>query len=225
MLESDGIAVVLIDATDPHLPHVSIDDEAAGRLSGEHLLAAGHRRVGFVGFPESSPLGMTSGARRRRGLAGALSAADATLPDAYVKLGASGRVTAGRVTAELLALDRPPTAIFAESDVLASGVISAVERAQLSVPRDVSVIGFDDLGLAEAIGLTTVRQPLRESGRRGTELLLHALEPDHQPVLAGLPALEIVERRTVAPPAVTGRDRPSPGRDRRGARGSGAQAR
>jgi DNA-binding LacI/PurR family transcriptional regulator len=72
------------------------------------------------------------------------------------------------------------------------------------VPGDLSVIGFDDIELAAAIGLTTVRQPLRESGRLGARLLLAALDddqassPDEPP--PGLPALEVVARRTVSQP-------------------------
>ena len=76
------------------------------------------------------------------------------------------------LTRQLLALRRPPTAIFAASDVQAFGVLDAAARAGLAVPGDLSVIGFDDIELAAAIGLTTVRQPLRESGRLGAQLLL-----------------------------------------------------
>jgi LacI family transcriptional regulator len=80
------------------------------------------------------------------------------------------------LASELLALRRRPTAIFAASDVQAFGVLDAAARAGLSVPGDLSVIGFDDIELAAAIGLTTVRQPLRESGRLGAHLLLAALD-------------------------------------------------
>jgi LacI family transcriptional regulator len=72
------------------------------------------------------------------------------------------------------------------------------------VPGDLSVIGFDDIELAAAIGLTTVRQPLRESGRLGARLLLAALDGDETSVPGesprGLPALEVVVRRTVSQP-------------------------
>jgi DNA-binding LacI/PurR family transcriptional regulator len=105
------------------------------------------------------------------------------------------------LTRQLLALRRPPTAIFAASDVQAFGVLDAAARAGLSVPGDLSVIGFDDIELAAAIGLTTVRQPLRESGRVGAQLLLRALngEPDAAP--PQLPPLEVIARRTVSPPS------------------------
>jgi DNA-binding LacI/PurR family transcriptional regulator len=87
--------------------------------------------------------------------------------------------------------------------VQAFGVLDAAARAGLSVPGDLSVIGFDDIELAAAIGLTTVRQPLRESGRLGAHLLLAALdgeEPSAPRSPPGLPALEVVVRRTVSQP-------------------------
>jgi len=82
-------------------------------------------------------------------------------------------------------------------------VLDAAARAGLAVPGDLSVIGFDDIELAAAIGLTTVRQPLRESGRIGAQLLLQALKgEDGSPTAppARLPALEVVPRRTVSRP-------------------------
>ena len=85
------------------------------------------------------------------------------------------------LTRQLLALRRPPTAIFAASDVQAFGVLDAAARAGLAVPGDLSVVGFDDIELAAAIGLTTVRQPLRESGRVGAQLLLGALAGEETP--------------------------------------------
>jgi LacI family transcriptional regulator len=83
--------------------------------------------------------------------------------------------------------------------VQAFGVLDAAARAGLGVPEDLSVIGFDDIELAAAIGLTTVRRPLRESGRAGAALLLSALDGDGPAPPPSLPDLAVVRRRTVAP--------------------------
>ena len=83
-------------------------------------------------------------------------------------------------------------------------MLDAAARAGLAVPGDLSVIGFDDIELAAAIGLTTVRQPLRESGRVGAQLLLQRARRRERllpPRRRQLPALEVVVRRTVSPPA------------------------
>jgi LacI family transcriptional regulator/LacI family repressor for deo operon, udp, cdd, tsx, nupC, and nupG len=101
-----------------------------------------------------------------------------------------------RASAEAL-LDLPdrPTAIFAASDVQAMGVLEAARAKGLRVPDDLAVIGFDDIEMAEVLGLTTVRQPLRETGARGVELLLSAIDGDAEPT-EELAPLTVVARRT-----------------------------
>jgi DNA-binding LacI/PurR family transcriptional regulator len=94
----------------------------------------------------------------------------------------------------------PPTAAFCSNDLGAIALLEHCDRVGLRVPQDLSVVGFDDIDIASYAGLTTVRQPLFESGRRGAELLLHALEGHpHPPGVETLP-LELVVRGTTAPP-------------------------
>ncbi|MCU1379944.1 MAG: LacI family transcriptional repressor, partial [Acidimicrobiales bacterium] len=109
-----------------------------------------------------------------------------------------------RLTEQLLALRPRPTAVFAASDILGLGVLEAAKAAGLSVPDDLSVVGFDDIDVSSYIGLTTVHQPLVESGRVGAGLLLEALSGEGAPIAGEhkLP-LELVTRSTTAPP--TGR--------------------
>ena len=202
-LHRDGVPTVLVDVAHALVPNVAIDDVAGGAMAAGHLLAAGHRDIAFVGDVENNPR-FASSQRRLEGMREVMSEAGVALPARYVRRGPYGRETALELTRELLALRRRPTAIFAASDVQAFGVLDAAARAGLSVPGDLSVIGFDDIELAAAIGLTTVRQPLRESGRLGAQLLLAALDAegtssaDAPP--PALPALEVVVRRTVSQP-------------------------
>jgi DNA-binding LacI/PurR family transcriptional regulator len=199
-LRGQQLPAVLIDAMHAALPHVVVDDEAGGALAAEHLLERGHHRIAFVGDLAENPFGFASSERRLRGLRAAIERAGGKLREDYVRRGPFGRETARGLTRELLALDPPPTAIFAASDTQAFGVLDAVARAGLVVPDDVSVIGFDDIEVAGAIGLTTVRQPLRESGRIGARLLLAALEDDDGDGPAGVRRtgeLSVVARRTV----------------------------
>ena len=197
-LARDGLPTVLVDVANAPLPHVGIDDVGGGAMATRHLLDAGHRDIAFVGDVEENPFGFASSERRLDGFRAALEEADVPLPAAYVRRGPFGRATAGRLTRQLLALRRRPTAIFAASDVQAFGVLDAAARAGLTVPDDLSVIGFDDIELADAIGLTTVRQPLRESGRAGATLLLQSLNGGPPESPPALPDLTVVRRRTVA---------------------------
>jgi LacI family transcriptional regulator, galactose operon repressor len=195
-LRRDALPTVLIDAAHPDLPHVVVDDVAGGELAARHLLEAGHRRIAFVGDVEDNPFGFTSSERRLRGMRAELARAGVALVPEYVKRGPHGREVATALTAQLLVLERPPTAIFAASDVQAFGALDAAAQAGLSVPHGLSVIGFDDIDLAGAIGLTTVRQPLRETGRVGAALLLRGLEGERLEPDEHVASLAVVQRRT-----------------------------
>jgi DNA-binding LacI/PurR family transcriptional regulator len=194
-LQQERMPVVLVDVRHPALPRVVIDDVLGGRLATEHLLGKGHRRIGFVG-DAPSPLGFTSSEQRCRGMHQALRSAAINPMRAMERRGSHGREHARELAAQLLGLEDRPTAIFAASDVQAMGVLQAAAAMGVSVPRDLAVIGFDDIDEAEVLELTTVRQPLRESGVRGAELLLSAIEGHDSEPIEELAALHVIERRT-----------------------------
>jgi DNA-binding LacI/PurR family transcriptional regulator len=196
-LRRDELPAVLVDSTHPGLSRVVIDNFRGGELAGEHLLAQGHRRIGFVGDHPDNPYGFTSSEDRRLGFRRALERAGITPDPALERFGPHGREEAGELAASLLELPEPPSAIFAASDLQAIGVLKAAERLAIRVPDELAVIGFDDVDLAEIVGLTTIRQPLREGGALAADLLLAAIEDGG----AGAPseelqALTVVERRT-----------------------------
>ncbi len=202
---------VLIDTSHPALPSVGIDDHSGGRIATEHLLSLGHERIAFVGEPERNPFGFVSSRYRQEGYASALADAGVAFERRYVKHGPHLRNAARQLASELFAMADPPTAIVAASDVQALGVLEAARLAGKSVPRDVSVIGYDDIDLAAYSGLTTVRQPLEMSGQRGSEILTGALATGIRPIpFVEELAIELVVRGTTsAPPraAKTGRAR------------------
>jgi DNA-binding LacI/PurR family transcriptional regulator len=193
--ESAGVPVTLVDTEHPGVPGVFIDDVEGGRLAAEHLLALGHRRIGYIGDREPHPFGFTSSARRRIGATGAIEEAGAEL---VVRRGPHGRDQARAITIDMLTSEDPPTAIFAPSDLQALGVLEAAEDLGLDVPGDLSVVGFDDIEVARYAGLTTVAQPLEESGKRGAEMLIGSLVG--QPIRAERLELRLVVRRTTAAP-------------------------
>jgi DNA-binding LacI/PurR family transcriptional regulator len=194
-LTRDGLPVVMVDIGHPDVPHVVIDDEHGGELATEHLLARGHRRIGFVGDRRENPFGFTSSEQRCRGFRRALRRAGVeAVPELEVR-GRHGREEARELARSLLDRDDRPTAIFAASDTQAVGVLEAAHALALRVPEDVAVIGFDDIEIAAPLGLSTVRQPLRQSGARGAEMLLAAIA-GAEPGTADLDALQVVGRRT-----------------------------
>ena len=136
---------------------------------------------------------------RTRGYERALAAAGIEVRDEYVREGTRLPHVARAIAAELLSLPERPTAIFAASDTQAIGVLEAARALEIVVPGELSVIGFDDIEVAAYIGLTTVRQPLLESGRRGAKLLLQTLAGSPVQPLRELLPLELIVRTTTGP--------------------------
>jgi LacI family transcriptional regulator len=201
-LLEDGLPTVLVEFARSEFSSIVIDDEAGGRLAARYLLERGHRRFAFVGEgwleTSSAPKRVvTQKDLRLRGFRAELAAANHELSDGYV-LDAFNSVDAGRQAGhKLLQVADRPTAIFAHSDVLAAGVLQAARDRQLQVPSQLAVMGFDDRDFAAYLGLTTVRQPLFDSGQIAMNLLTNRLIRGGSgvPQMVGLP-LEVVARET-----------------------------
>lgn len=194
--------VVLVDVGHEDLPHVVTDDVLGGYLATRHLLDLGHRRIGFVGDPAKNPFGFSSSIKRQQGFLKALTEVGVRPLPTYLKEGTHGRHVAHRLTTELLSLPEPPTAIFAASDTQALGVLEAAQQLGFTIPGDLSIIGFDDIEVSPYVGLTTIRQPLCQSGARGAELLLASLRGEGLGMVREVLPLELVVRKTTAPPSV-----------------------
>jgi len=195
-----GVPTVLLDARHPDLSRVVIDDVAGGRLATRHLIELGHRRIGFVGDQLDNPFNFISSRDRYEGYRQALAEASIPFSAEYFRQGEHGREPARQMASDLLALPDPPTAIAAASDTQAFGVLEAAQDAGMRVPEDLSVIGYDDIEIAEYLGLTTIRQPLFALGVEGVALLLDSIaNPPPAPRRVLLP-VELVVRGTTAPP-------------------------
>jgi LacI family transcriptional regulator len=157
----------------PFAHAVTIGDEEAAHAMTAHLIALGHRRIGFIaGNPNQ-----TASALRRAGHERALREAGQVLD---AKLVAQGDFTyrSGLDAAEtLLACPRRPTAIFASNDDMAAAAVAVAHRHRLVVPSDLSICGFDDTAMATTIWpeITTIRQPVAEMARRAIALLAESV--------------------------------------------------
>jgi len=174
-LRAARLPCVLVDAPHPGVPCVVIDDVHGGEVGTSHLIELGHRRIGFIGDKSPDPFRFAASRDRTRGYERALARAGIELRPEYVRDGTQSHHVARSTAIDLLRLPQRPTAVFAASDQQALGVLEAARILGIRVPEELSVVGFDDIDIAAHIGLTTVRQPLYESGRRGAELLLQML--------------------------------------------------
>jgi DNA-binding LacI/PurR family transcriptional regulator len=167
--------VAILPASDPRHPgliQIVHDDALGGEMAAEYLLAKGHSRLGFVGDTNIAAFTGAVSDHKLDRFRQTLARSGVALPDAYVRLVPFGMEPAREQAHQILGLPEPPTAIFAGSDTQALGVIRAARERGLRVPEDVAVMGFDDIEHAEAFGLTTVSQQLKESGRLAVELVL-----------------------------------------------------
>ena len=167
-----GTPLLLVDRAITGVPaDVVISDNREGaRIAVRHLLELGHRRIAFVG----GPIHLTVAQDRHRGCVDALAEAGHALDSALTFHGAFD-YAAGRDALEMfLRAAHRPTAVFASSDQQAIGLLRACSDAGIGVPGDVSVVGFDDIPLAELVSprLTTVSQPLESLGSRAVRLVL-----------------------------------------------------
>jgi DNA-binding LacI/PurR family transcriptional regulator len=188
-----ALPIVLVDSTAlPEFPSIDIDDEGGARAAAAHLVELGHVRFLVLGVEppqpttEIDPEGVTG--RRMRGYRSAMSVAGIALTDDRLVVGPAS--VEGGATAFERAWSRGirPTAVLAMSDAMAIGAMRAIRAHGQHVPRDVSVVGFDDIDIATQTDppLTTVHQPIRRKGEEAVRLLLDVIDghvaktPEHR---------------------------------------------
>lgn len=216
-LVTANLPVVVIDqrGTLNRFPSVSVDNYGGAQLAVEHLAELGHTRIAFVSGNEA-----IEGVRdRQRGYHDALVGRGLSCDPELVVIGDLSQMTAFEVASSLLDLPDPPSAIFAANDQSAFGVIAAVREAGLRVPDDISVVGFDDIPMAEQFhpALTTVRQPFQQMASSAVNTLLAQIAGlDAASQRITFPA-ELVVRDSTGP-ALAERRRPVEGAHRRKSR-------
>lgn len=193
-LHESSIPIVLIEYPEADFSTVEIDDIYGGRLAAEYLVNKGHRQIAFMGDTDIPEYGIHPISLRLVGFRQGLENRDISLKD--VILTPYSHEDARKNAEKLLKQPNPPTAIFAATDLQAIGIIRAAREIGMRVPQDLAVLGFDDLDIAEYVGLSTIRQPLDESGRVAVELLTARLTMPERPVQHVRLPLSVIQRNT-----------------------------
>jgi LacI family transcriptional regulator len=199
LLEQASAAVVLTWCGDHRFSTIAVDNARAGRFAVQHLIGLGHLRIGVV-------LGALHFNDRQQarlaGIRAAIEEAGLTLPDWCISeqpLSLAGGRTG---CAQMLALNKPPTAIIGGIDLLAIGCIEEAHARGVAVPGDLSIVGIDNLDMSAHLfpALTTVHLPVARIGELAAESLLAQLRSDGTAAHVELP-VELVVRRSTGPPA------------------------
>ncbi|MBL8552536.1 MAG: LacI family DNA-binding transcriptional regulator [Hyphomonadaceae bacterium] len=200
MLEERGchyvrVASALLDAPSRL---VLSTDRAVAADAARHLADLGHTRIAMI----AGPPGYRSRKERRDGFVDGLRSRGLDLAPDYVVDGAYTYESGVEGARALLSRKPRPTAIFASNDEMAAGVYQVAREMQLAIPRDLSIVGFDDTPMSARLAppLTTVRWPIAEMGRAAAEKLLAAEAGGDEPSSARPFPAHLVERESTAPP-------------------------
>jgi LacI family transcriptional regulator len=202
---SDRYPLVVVDPLvwiDARIPSVAAANASGAEQAMQHLLELGHRRIAAI----TGPPGWVATEERRQAYRGALAAAGIAF-DPGLELEADFDFEPGaQAAAVLLDLDRPPTAIFAFSDMIAIGAMGAARSRGISIPDELSIVGFDDSAYATVVhpALTTVRQPLAEMGTTAVDLLVRLMQEETVDTRHLEAFTRLVVRDTTAPPRTGG---------------------
>lgn len=182
-------------------PYVFMDDQKAAREQTLRLWNMGHRRIAFI----DGPADHGSAARRRLGYVEAMRDRGVEPRPEWIAKGEFLSLSGFNATEALLRLPERPTAIFAANDEMAVGALAAAAKNGLSVPRDLSVVGFDDTPAAEAAWprLTTIRQPTAEMAEAAVEMLIDGFgdERFRGTVAARQLDYRLIQRDSAGPPS------------------------
>jgi DNA-binding LacI/PurR family transcriptional regulator len=181
---------------------IAVDFEAGIRAAADHLVDLGHRRIAHV----SGPTDLRTACTRRDIFLAAL-ARRGIDPAAIVVVEGNFRIDGGRqAMAGLASLSQPPTAVFAGNDLMALGIVWEARKRGLEVPRDLSVVGLDDILLAQQSvpSLTTVALPRYEIGNLAMRMLLDLIPMAHEsrsaPICRDVVSTQLQVRQSTAPP-------------------------
>lgn len=186
------------------VPSVRSDNEGGARLAVRHLHELGHRSIAHV----TGPAGNVLTHARRDGMASERARLDLPVRDEWIIRGDFSLQSGHEAARRILDMSERPTAVFCASDMVAFGMISGLTAGGLSVPRDISVVGFDDIEMSSHYvpALTTIHQDRRQLGHWAAKLLRKSVEPGGGAEEDALPQLKVIDvdlmvRASTAPPA------------------------
>jgi LacI family transcriptional regulator len=198
-LVSRNMPVVMIDRNVPNVEVDAVlsDNQLGGYLATHHLIELGHRRIACISGPSS----ITPSSERIIGYRKALEEAGIPYDENLVIRGDYHAQSGMEITHSILKMEPRPSAIFALNDLMALGALRAAAEAGYSVPRDLAVVGYDDLEITHFTNppLTTIAQPKKEIGAQAIHLLVERISQKNRPPTRLVLSPELIVRRSTQP--------------------------
>jgi len=178
-----------------HLNYVDVENENGGYLAAKHLIDLKHEKIALI----QGPADRSDSCEREDGFRRALQDTNVPLNKDYIVRGNFTEKSGFDAAKLLLENQQAPTAIFAANDLMAIGAIKAIQQKGLTVPRDISVVGFDDIkpALENTPALSTIHQPIKEIGSLGAKYLMTESDQKNEQVKMSLP-VSLIERESSA---------------------------
>lgn len=196
-LSSSSFETVLMESSHPTFCSFQINNEYGGQLAAEHLLKKGYQRFAFIDYKTSQDQAIRPGRARLRGYRKTLENSHFTLKEEHIVIVPMDELHPTRQKVEALFNQiELPTALFVAADYLTLLVIRIAQERGFRIPQDIAVVGFDNIELAELMGITTISQSLDEMGQLAAKLLLGRLDNPDEPIQNILIQLELIERDT-----------------------------
>ncbi|MEX1079908.1 MAG: LacI family DNA-binding transcriptional regulator [Homoserinimonas sp.] len=197
-----GVPLVLVDRRidGVEADTVTVDNEGGGFQAVSHLIELGHKRIAVL----VDDLAISSSAERLAGYRHAFEVHGLRLDPSLTAVGGASRDGARDATRQLLSMSDRPTALFTTDNFMTEGALRAIQDAGLSMPEDISLIGFDDFNLTTFVqpGVTVVSQPIAELGQEAGRLMLRRLRGERDPSHNVSLLAELVVRGSARPPAL-----------------------
>ncbi|MEN9735436.1 MAG: hypothetical protein RL129_146 [Actinomycetota bacterium] len=188
---------VLFEVKDPRFPSVILDNNAGAFIAVEHLIEAGYKNIGFVGYKPIPSYSIDASKAREEGYVSTLLKNGRVVNPKHILITQYDIETARQDAKQFLTSPNPPDAVFCGADVVALGVLKAARDLNLRVPEDIAIIGLDNIEMAEYVDMSTVRQPLEGAGREAVNFVTQLIKEPTSIVPANYSVpFELIRRAT-----------------------------
>ena len=195
-IKKSNMPIILLESHINGFASIEIDNWHGGRIAAQHFIKNGHKICAYVGDTVIPEYTLSPEDIRLDGYKQTLLQNNIELKQEYIKLPAFPPRDPSNQVHELLDLPNPPTAIFAATDDLALHVLKVAQKRKIKIPQELSIIGFDDIDIAEYLELSTISQSLYESGKLAAERLISHISDPTQTIEKTFIPLKLIERGT-----------------------------